>query len=480
MRIVLLFSTVLVSLSPATFGQGAEQQASSQPQIERLAARQVTFLSDSDPAYHYLEIVQKQAYASNPRAFKWTNDEKQREELRALLLRLDNNGDGSQQGASRDAFSSLFDGFVNTLNNPVPTRYEDPNSLAILDGIVPRVETVGGSAVPSSSGPRFGTLPAGTLNARTIAVPNSNARLTVVNSELFGFCYEYLKVGLKTVVFRANGQTLEMSYGEKAFDEGPRHDRELIVRLSKLLEDTVNHRRIQSHAPPAEDEQPLLMPMVDAMEFFLVAHEYAHVVLGHVSASTVTFHTYGVDLPLQALRRTWGQEAAADAWAFKLLNKYLSSKASSGDRYHAGIDFGDYLRLAPEFFFGFDSTAEDAQYLTDNKRLRPTLSRNEKQSIVDHLADALAAELNAGKKGGHARGGDVRKYSDTVAAVLKSDYPPAWARLELMRRAREKEASFSADSTDLAFRDLGLSVLSNLAKMNSDLLPMWAAIIQKQ
>jgi hypothetical protein len=345
---------------------------------------------------------------------------------------------------------------------------------------VPLVETSGGIAVPLSSRPRFGTLPAGTLNARTVAVPNSDSHLTVVNSELFGFCYEYLKVGLKTVGFRANGQTLEMSYGEKVFNEGPRHDRDLLVRLSKLLEDTVNHRRIQSHAPPAEYEQPLLMRMVDVMEFFLVAHEYAHVALGHVSSNTVAFHTYGVNRPLRVLRRTWGQEAAADAWAFNLLNKYLSSKASSTYRYHEGIDFGDYLRLAPQFFFGFDSTAEDAQYLFDNTRLRPTLSKNEKQSVVDYLADALAEEWKAGNISAPPRRGDGRKYSDTVAAVLKSDYPPAWARLELMRRALRKETSFSADSTDLAFRDLGLSVLSNLETMNADLLLVWAAIIQKQ
>jgi hypothetical protein len=122
-RIVLILSTVLLSLSPVTSGQQPVRRASSGPEIERLATRQVTFLSDSDPAYHYLEIVQKEAYASNFRAFKWTNDEKQREELQALLLRLDNNGDGNQQGESRNAFSSLFDGFVNILNKPVPTRY---------------------------------------------------------------------------------------------------------------------------------------------------------------------------------------------------------------------------------------------------------------------------------------------------------------------------------------------------------------------
>jgi hypothetical protein len=107
------------------------------------------------------------------------------------------------------------------------------------------------------------------------------------------------------------------------------------------------------------------------------------------------------------------------------------------------------------------------------------MSKNEKQSIVDYVAEALAEESKAGNKSAHRRGGDGRKYSDTMAAVLKSDYPPAWARLELMRRALQKETSFSTDSTDLAFRDLGLSVLSNLETMNSDLLPLWGEIMQK-
>jgi hypothetical protein len=188
MRILLIFSIVLIALPRISPGQETKSPAASQTEIETLAAKQVRFLSDSDPAHHYLEIVQKEAYASNPRAFRWTNDEKQREALRSLLIRMNQESDAS--GAS------FFDRIVASLNRPVPTRYEDPNSLAILNPTLQNVEAAGGHTVPVSERPRFGTLPAGTLNARTIAVPNSASRLTVVNSALFAFCYEYLKIGL--------------------------------------------------------------------------------------------------------------------------------------------------------------------------------------------------------------------------------------------------------------------------------------------
>jgi hypothetical protein len=42
------------------------------------------FLSDTDPAYHYLEILQKQAKAHRFGAFQWTNDDNQRDALRSL------------------------------------------------------------------------------------------------------------------------------------------------------------------------------------------------------------------------------------------------------------------------------------------------------------------------------------------------------------------------------------------------------------
>jgi hypothetical protein len=220
------------------------------------------------------------------------------------------------------------------------------------------------------------------------------------------------------------------------------------------------------------------MRMVDAMEFFLVAHEYGHIALGHISAGNTVVRTYGVNQPLQILRRSWGQELAADMWAF-LLDKYLATKASSDDRYHAGIDFGDYLRLAPQFFFGFDSTAEDAQFVLDNKRLSPSLSEEEKETVVDYAADILAAESNTRNKVVSARTSNQTKYTGSVDAVLKGDYPPPWVRQELMRRALQKLTPFSTDSTDLAFRDIGLSVLSNLQTMNSDLLPLWVEIVRK-
>jgi hypothetical protein len=472
MRAAGLISILLATSSVLAAGQQPDERKA---EIERWASKQITFLSDSDPAYHYLEIIQKEAYSHDPQAFRWTNDEKQREAVRSLLQRLDNNSANDSNGRS---FTSLFDGLVSVLNRTVPTRYEDPNSLAILQYSMVSVETAAGIAVGPSSRPRFGTLPAGTLNARTIAVPDSSSRLTVVNSALFSFCYEYLKLGLRTIVFRVTGNAIEMSYGDKVFDGGPRHDPELIIRLSKLLEDTVNHRQINSQAVPADYEDPLLIRMIDAIEFFLVAHEYGHIVLGHLSAQTHSVHTYGVSQPLNVLRRTWGQEAAADAYAFALLNKYLSSDAAKEDRYHAGIDFVDYLRLAPQFFFAFDSAAVDAQYVFDNKQLGPALSDNEKKLVVGYLETALSQEAKAIPITKNSKRGP--KYSAAVLAVLNNDYPPAWARLALMQGALKKLSPLSNDPTDRAFRDFGISILANIEKMNSDLLPRWAAIMQKQ
>jgi hypothetical protein len=466
--------------------QGAplSQEVQSKPQTindhqgERLAGRQATFLSDTDPAYAYLESIQKRAYARDPQAFRWTNDEKQKQVLMSLLAELDSMDTSSIDPKSEHSYSSLYNGFVSVLNSPVPTRYEDPNSLAILASIVRNVEAITSHSVPQSSRPRFGTLPAGTLNARTVIVPDSNRRLTVLNSGLFSFCYEYFKVGLKTVIFKVEGENLLMDYGDQAFEQGAMQDKELMVRLSKLFEDAVNHRRIRGQQRPSPAEAPLLMPMTNAMEFFLVAHEYGHIALGHVSSKEDAVHIYGVNKPLSAVRRTWGQEAAADAYAFSLLDKYLSSESAKDEVHHAGVDLRQFLRLAPLFFFVFNSSVEDMQYLFDNKKLPSTLSDKDKALVVDYLDSALSDETKS-------RGGSVpvqhsrRSYDAAVISVLNGDYPPPWARLALMERYLQKNSGPTAASTDLAFRDLGLAVIAHLKIMQSDLMPAWVSILQK-
>ena len=318
------------------------------------------------------------------------NDDNQRDALRSLLTPSHNPG-------SRELDGPLFNDLKAALSERVPTRYEDPLSWALIDASIRRVLDKGVGDVRLPNRPRFGTLPTTTLNARTVLVPNIRLQLIVVNSGLFKFCYDYLKLGLKTVVFHESGDQIEISYSHDGFEIGPRHDVQLIVELSKLLEDAVNHRE-HLVLQPMGFEVPLLLRMVSAMEFFLVAHEYGHIMLGHLSKKNERLHTYGVQQPLSVVGRSWGQEAAADAYAFAFLDKYLVSDAAKDERYQAGIDFLGYLRLAPQMFFVFATAAEDAQYVFDNRHLRPALSQEERMAVTDYLESALAKESGSAQE----------------------------------------------------------------------------------
>jgi hypothetical protein len=227
--------------------------------------------------------------------------------------------------------------------------------------------------------------------------------------------------------------------------------------------------------PMGRFEEPLLFRMVSTMEFFLAALEYGHIMLGHLSKKNERLHTYGVQQPLSVVSRSWGQEAAADAdaYAFGLLDKYLVSDAAKDERYQAGIDFLGYLRLAPQFFFVLDTAAEEAQYVFDNRRLLPALSQEERMAVADYLESALAKESE--RMAAALEQKINEKYPSSVLAVLRGDYPPPWARLELMRRALNRAEQPSADSTAVAFRDFGVSVLASLQVMHSDLMSAWIA-----
>jgi hypothetical protein len=112
------------------------------------------------------------------------------------------------------------------------------------------------------------------------------------------------------------------------------------------------------------------------------------------------------------------------------------------------------------------------QYIFDNKNAPPALSEKDKQLVVNYLQSALENDTKS-------RGQSARKeqsheaYAPAVVAVLSNDYPPAWARLALMQGYLQENAGPRADSTDLAFRDLGLAVLAHLQAMVSDLMPAW-------
>ena len=475
----LLVVLLLFWLSPIALSQQAGSPVNQGQAIQRLAEKPVTFLSDTDPAYAYLETIQKLAFARDPKAFRWTNDEKQKQTLLTLLAELDRMDTDAASSKAENSYTSLYNNFMAVLNRPVPTRYEEPNSLAILEGIVRQLEGTTGSTVPQPVKPRFGTLPTGSLNARTVLVPDSSLRLVVVNSALFPFCYEYLKIGLKTVTFRNDGENLIMDYGDQTFEHDARHNKDLMVRLSKLFEDLGNLRSVRGQERPSAPEVPLLLRMVNAMEFFFVAHEYGHIALGHLSSQKDVIQLSGLNNQgLTVLRRSWGQEAAADLYAFSLLDKYLSSEVAKDEVRHADVDLRQFLRLAPLFFFVFNSDAEEMQYIFTHKAAPPTLSDNDKRIVVSYLQSALSDETKSAG-GSIGKEQSTRGYDSTVMETLKSDHPPAFARLALMQRYLQDHSGPKGNPTDLAFRDLGLAVLAHIQTMESDLKPMWISIIHR-
>jgi len=448
--------TMLLVCGPT---ERASAQATTHSSAENPASMKMTFLSDTDPAYAYLEAVQEAAYADDPTAFRWTNLPSQRQQLEDLMKQL-----GS---------ADLLDSVLAKLNRSIPTRFEEPNTLIMLDDAVKLVEQTIGESLSVAKRPRRGTLPASTLNARTILVPRTESQLVVLNGLIFQFPYEYLKAGLKTVSIKEDGKTVEMSYDKEAFEDGPRQDVELRVRMSKILEDEVNHRRIRSQGIASESERPLLIPLVTAMEFFVVAHEYGHIVLGHVSKDRSEELISGGQ-SVRTILRTWGQEAAADEYACALLDRYLSGKAAEPEADHAGVNLREYMRLAPLFFFAFDSAAQDAQFVFANKATPVRLTAQEREQLISRLRETVhqVSDVTQGTKVGGAGGSAV------VAQALKNAYPPAWARMALVQDYQHSHPFPSGDSTDQAFRDLGRAMLENIQVMEADLMPEWVAILQ--
>jgi hypothetical protein len=136
------------------------------------------------------------------------------------------------------------------------------------------------------------------------------------------------------------------------------------------------------------------------------------------------------------------------------------------------------MRLAPLLFFTFDRAADDAQFVFDNKRLPTKLADQERQQVIDYLKRALEQESGAQRDAKVSRGLAVSKFDTSVEQVVKGAYPPAWARMALVQEYQGSHPFQSGDSTDRAFRDLGISVRENVEVMEADLMPKWIEIIQ--
>lgn len=330
-------------------------------------ARQITYRSDTEDAYKYLENQQRQIYTENPNLV----DPFSRAQLDSShsvdsWAQLKDRARKACPDPSLHAQCALDPEMVDQLMNSLPclslpTRFESPLFVSAIVLYSDELDKVRMKHFPDSPVTRFGSLPTGTLNAQAILPPDSKNPLVILNRDIFFFTGALSKAISDSIPITI-GETVGLDYS----DTGIRQrllDHPYIVNnfadaMSRLVQGGTSAGAIEVTLD--EDHNHLHARLVTAMDQFLISHEEAHVILRHVDDHSMEFHLVGdsgkeesssaerfahtkqqilssrqrghkagPSTTLKAELRTREQEFQADALGFKLM---IWCKEEGGDQ----------------------------------------------------------------------------------------------------------------------------------------------------
>lgn len=412
--------------------------------------------------------MQEIAFAENPKAFIWIGSTNQLGLLDKIGDDLNRRSpDRSSDNGYRAATDFLKKRFTET---KMPTRLEQPFSYFILERICSDIETALKSEYPNLQRPRFGSLPTGTLNASALAAPGSDCSIVVVNTGLFPFCHELVKIGLETIRFEFEGENIIIDHGEESFNRLFRRNEAILLRFSKALEDFSNDRVIRGQAAPDQWHDPAVVQMVRSLEIFVVGHEYGHLALGHKSDVRTPLRNRAADTHVtlepdaELVVRSWEQEIAADLFGAWVLERCVLSQEEM-----PGPDFRDFNLYAPLLFFELAEIAEEAKYIFDNKKMPPIPSAEERKDILNILTQCLNKLVD----------GETNVVPSLYSATSNQRFdthPPDWSRRLLMSAHLESgEHKSSDEGRELRF--IAVALGRNLRVLWNDMRPLWLQVV---
>jgi hypothetical protein len=337
-------------LTTLSAGSIAQDRTSEQGQC----AGQITYQSDTDDAYKYLEEQQRQIYEQNPGLV----DPFSREELNsprsvANWATLKARALKACPDPSMRAKCALDPDMVDRLMKALPclilsTRFEAPLFASLINLNTGELDKIRLDHFPQSSSARFGSLPTGTFDAQAVLPPGTEVPVVILNRDIFFFTGALSKAIADSIPIRM-GATVSLDYSEsgirKRLQDHPYIVHNFGDAMSRLVQNGSSAGAIEVTLD--EDHNHIHARLVTAMDRFIIAHEEAHVILGHVSDRTAALHLAGISsreksdnttkaksqillfkpntpanrpsTTLTVQLRTREQELEADALGFKLL-----------------------------------------------------------------------------------------------------------------------------------------------------------------
>lgn len=242
-----------------------------------------SFLSDSDECYRCLEDNLKAGYFGQLFDLHNVNHVG---DVASIKSRYEN--------VLRNTPLDLRDKVKTTLlrstlgNRVLPTRFDRPDVYMILERLIEDLKISAKlNKIDVSKFPKYAVLPTGKVNALAIKLDCCDEPFLLFDSQLFIFCHLFSKAFVEIITGQCNSNgDLEIILNEKPLLEKLITNQEGVSRLIDLLHSYVVHGDPSRAGPylPRPEIEHLISIVRDGMELFVVGHEFAHVVHGHLDS----------------------------------------------------------------------------------------------------------------------------------------------------------------------------------------------------
>ena len=371
-----------------------------------------TFLSDNKKsAYHWLENKQRNIYGEDAKPLT----------LEELVSNLEKRPARMDRGDVRGMLCKTAGDIV------LPTRYESIGpylSLKRASDLIRAGLTKNGDVAPDVL---LGTLPIRETNAETHKRGKEYVILT--NHQILNTIYSLTLIANRTAFFTPAEETGAIA----AISANSETVKSRLEKNPGLL--TSYHESIVAFAnkkphPILETtdilETFILSTQIDGMHRFIVGHEYAHILLNHVSRTKRNFDiptAKGGSESISMLGYDWSQEIAADLTSLSLMQLSAMEEREQNDELalfsHALFTYSAVLYLVLTDALSSEvnrcTTGKTGSYSSTPEALR--------KSIVDDVMDQLSRRNSLKLSEQHAT---------ALACRGSSSHPPQWLRAEVL------------------------------------------------
>jgi hypothetical protein len=278
--------------------------ASEEPEV---CSDQVTYRSDFDPSYRYLEERQRSIYAKNPGftdalSRRELNSPRAREKWEEFRKRVSESCPALDSPPDRCGYDPrVAEWMIERIRcSSLPTRFESPLFFVVLGVYMDELDRIRMAHFPGSAAARFGSLPTGTIDAQAILPPGSKTPIVIVNRDVLYFTQRFSASVVNAIPIVTNGDRVDFVDSEEGIRNRLRDNPEIVADFADAMS-----RMVRFGSPDGANAATLdaihdriVGLLKPAMDMFILAHEEAHVILGHVNDEPVPLRLGGARRPL--------------------------------------------------------------------------------------------------------------------------------------------------------------------------------------